>query len=109
MAASAKYAKSTWVSLTLVLGPGMTVTWLISSLLVWGLAANASLLQALVVGACVTPTDPVLAQTIVKGTFADKHVPDSLAQLIAAESGANDGLGFAFIFSGCIFFDHLKA
>lgn len=46
---------------------------------------------ALAVGSCVTPTDPVLSNGIVKGKFADKNIPDALQKIIIAESGANDG------------------
>ena len=74
--------------------------WLLSALLVWALAVNTSFLNALIVASCITPTDPVLANTIIKGRFADKYVPSKLANLIAAESGANDGLGFPFLYLG---------
>ncbi|KAI5309523.1 hypothetical protein KEM55_003062, partial [Ascosphaera atra] len=50
------------------------------------------------IAACVTPTDPVLSGAIVKGKYADEHVPKDLQQLIVAESGANDGLGYPFLF-----------
>jgi NhaP-type Na+/H+ or K+/H+ antiporter len=56
------------------------------------------LLHALAIAACVTPTDPVLSNTIVKGKFADDHVPPALQRIIIAESGANDGLGYPFLF-----------
>ena len=49
-------------------------------------------------GACVTPTDPVLSNSIVKGKFADKNIPKDLQKIIIAESGANDGLGYPFLF-----------
>lgn len=49
-------------------------------------------------GACVTPTDPVLSNSIVKGKFADKNIPKELQKIIVAESGANDGLGYPFLF-----------
>ena len=55
-------------------------------------------IEALVVGACVTPTDPVLSNSIVKGKFADKNIPKELQKIIIAESGANDGLGYPFLF-----------
>ena len=76
----------------------MTLMWLSTSLLVWGIARPPSFLQALAVGACVTPTDPVLSAVIVKGKFADKNIPKDLQDLIVAESGANDGLGYPFLF-----------
>ncbi|KAF2084730.1 Na/H antiporter, partial [Saccharata proteae CBS 121410] len=93
-----KYLKTEWRSLSLLLGPGMTVMWVVTSLLVWAMVPNFSFLHALAVGACVTPTDPVLSNSIVKGKFADKNIPKELAKLIIAESGANDGLGYPFLF-----------
>jgi NhaP-type Na+/H+ or K+/H+ antiporter len=59
---------------------------------------HLSFLHSLAVGACVTPTDPVLSNSIVKGKFADKNVPKDLQKIIIAESGANDGLGYPFLF-----------
>ncbi|KAF2146065.1 uncharacterized protein K452DRAFT_355534 [Aplosporella prunicola CBS 121167] len=93
-----KYLQKEWKSLSLLLGPGMTVMWLVTSLLVWAFVPHMSFLYALAVGACVTPTDPVLSNSIVKGKFADKNIPKELAKLIIAESGANDGLGYPFLF-----------
>ena len=93
-----KYLFREWRSLALLLGPGMTAMWLSSSLLVWGLVPNLSFLHALAIGACVTPTDPVLSNSIVKGKFADKNIPKDLQKIIIAESGANDGLGYPFLF-----------
>lgn len=72
--------------------------WLSSSLLTWALVPNLPFLHALAIGACVTPTDPVLSNSIVKGKFADKNIPKSLQKIIIAESGANDGLGYPFLF-----------
>ena len=85
-------------SLLMLLGPGLTVMWISSSLLVWALVPNFSFLHALAVGACVTPTDPILSNSIVKGKFADKNIPKGLQNIIIAESGANDGLGYPFLF-----------
>ena len=93
-----KYIQVEWKSLSLLLGPGMTIMWVATSLLVWAMVPNLSFLHALAVGACVTPTDPVLSNSIVKGKFADKNVPKDLQRIIIAESGANDGLGYPFLF-----------
>lgn len=93
-----KYLKTEWKSLAYLLGPVMTVMWLVTSLLVFALVPHISFLQALAVGACVTPTDPVLSNSIVKGKFADKNIPKELQKIIVAESGANDGLGYPFLF-----------
>ncbi len=93
-----KYLQREWKSLALLLGPGMVGMWVCSSLLVWALVPNLSFLHSLAVGACVTPTDPVLSNSIFKGKFADKNVPKDLQKIIIAESGANDGLGYPFLF-----------
>jgi NhaP-type Na+/H+ or K+/H+ antiporter len=79
-------------------GPGMCVMWIVTSLLVWALVPDINFLFALAVGACVTPTDPVLSNSIVKGKFADTNIPRELQRIIIAESGANDGLGYPFLF-----------
>lgn len=93
-----KYLKTEWKSLSLLLGPGMCAMWMTSSLLVWAMVPDLPFLHALAVGACVTPTDPVLSSSIVKGKFADKNIPKELQKIIIAESGANDGLGYPFLF-----------
>ena len=93
-----RYLYTEWKSLALLLGPGMTLMWLSASLLIWAMVPHLSFLHALAVGACVTPTDPVLSNSIVKGKFADKNVPKPLQKIIIAESGANDGLGYPFLF-----------
>lgn len=76
----------------------MTLMWLSGSLLVWAMVPHLPFLHALAIGACVTPTDPVLSNSIVKGKFADKNIPKALQKIIVAESGANDGLGYPFLF-----------
>lgn len=93
-----RYLLREWKPLALLLGPVMTSMWLVSSLLIWGLVPNLPFLHALAVGACVTPTDPVLSNSIVKGRFADTNIPKDLQKIIVAESGANDGLGYPFLF-----------
>lgn len=93
-----KYLKKEWKSVLLLVGPGMTAMWIATSLLVWAFARTPSFLHALAIGACVTPTDPVLSAVIVKGKFADHNIPKNLQHLIIAESGTNDGLGYPFLF-----------
>jgi len=102
-----KYLKKEWKSLALLLGPGMTVMWISTSLLVFAFVPHISFLQALAVGACVTPTDPVLSNSIVKGKFADKNIPKELQKIIVAESGANDGLGYPFLFLPLYLIQHI--
>ena len=54
-------------------------------------------LTSLVIGSCVTCTDPILSQAVAKGPFSDKFVPRHLREIISAEAGANDGFGFPFL------------
>lgn len=93
-----RYLRTEWRSLAWLLVPGMIGMWLATSLLVWALVPNMEFVYALAVAACVTPTDPILSNTIVKGKFADKNIPKELQKIIIAESGANDGLGYPFLF-----------
>ncbi|KAF7130931.1 hypothetical protein CNMCM5793_003866 [Aspergillus hiratsukae] len=95
-----RYLQIEWKSLSLLLGPGMAAMWMCSSLMIWAMIPNFQFLHALIVAACITPTDPVLSNSIVKGKFADKNVPRPLQRIIVAESGANDGLGYPFLFFG---------
>ena len=93
-----KYLRTEWKSLSYLLGPGMCAMWISTSLLVWALVPNFQFHFALAVAACVTPTDPILSNGIVKGKFADKNIPRDLQKIIIAESGSNDGLGYPFLF-----------
>jgi sodium/hydrogen antiporter len=93
-----RYLKTEYKSLALLLGPGMIGMWACSSVIVWLLVPDLPFVHALAIAACVTPTDPVLSSSIVKGKLADEKVPKDLQQLIVAESGANDGLGYPFLY-----------
>ncbi|EKD16249.1 Na(+)/H(+) antiporter 2 [Drepanopeziza brunnea f. sp. 'multigermtubi' MB_m1] len=85
-------------SVTVQLLTPSVAQWLAGSLLVWAMVPHLPFVHALAVAACVTPTDPVLSNSIVKGKFADKNIPKDLQKIIIAESGANDGLGYPFLF-----------
>jgi len=93
-----RYLQKEWRSLAVLLGPAMTSMWAISGLIMWAVVPGLPFLHALAVAACITPTDPILSNTIVKGKFADRNVPKPLQNIIIAESGANDGLGYPFLF-----------
>ncbi|CAM1510214.1 Fc.00g005490.m01.CDS01 [Cosmosporella sp. VM-42] len=92
------YMEKHWRSVVFLLVPVMTFGWLIVSLFVWWMIPPLDWLESLVVAACVTATDPVLASSVVgKGKFA-KRVPKHLRDLLSAESGCNDGMAFPFIY-----------
>ncbi|KAL1882754.1 hypothetical protein VTK73DRAFT_879 [Phialemonium thermophilum] len=104
------YMERHWKSVVFLLVPVMTFGWLITSLFVWWMVPPLTWLESLVVAACVTATDPVLASSVVgKGKFA-KRVPKHLRDLLSAESGCNDGMAFPFIYlSLYLIQDHLSA
>ncbi|GAK63780.1 uncharacterized protein PAN0_003d1988 [Moesziomyces antarcticus] len=85
-------------SLIILLFGIMTTAWFATALLIWGLIPNLTFLESLCIAAAVTPTDPVLANSITTGRYAEKHVPANVRNIIVAESGANDGLGFPFLY-----------
>ncbi|WAR60080.1 hypothetical protein PtB15_9B17 [Puccinia triticina] len=88
-----------WRSLAVLLGPAMLFGWIVSGALIYALVPALTFLQALVIAAAVTPTDPVLAASVVgKGKYAQKHVPAHLRHLLQAESGCNDGAAFPFLY-----------
>lgn len=92
-----KYMLKHWLSVVMLLLPVMTAGWLIIGLFVWILIPGLNFSASLLVSACVTATDPILAQSVVSGKFAQR-VPGHLRNLLSAESGCNDGMAFPFIF-----------
>lgn len=89
-------------AITLAAMAGM---WAIASASLWGLF-GLPLLTALLLGAVVTPTDPVVASSIVTGPFAERRIPARLRNLLSLESGTNDGLAFAFVFLPLLLIEH---
>ncbi len=52
---------------------------------------------AVLLGAILTPTDPVVASTLVTGPLAERCLPRWLRRSLQIESGANDGLAIVFV------------
>ncbi|PRC43171.1 sodium:proton exchanger, partial [Mycobacterium sp. ITM-2017-0098] len=48
-------------------------------------------------GAAISPTDPVLASSVVTGTAAERDLPARDRQLLSIESGSNDGLALPLV------------
>ena len=63
------YLRKEWRSLLILVGPVMTIAWFVCGGLIYGLIPGLTFLESLVIGSCVTPTDPVLANSICKGTY----------------------------------------
>lgn len=84
-------------SLIILLGLGMPMMFLISGLIVhWTL--GLPFLIALLVGAAICPTDPVVASSIVTGGLARQHLPEAFRYGLSTESAANDGLAYPLVF-----------
>ncbi|ELZ05465.1 cation:proton antiporter domain-containing protein [Natrialba asiatica] len=100
-----RYFRANVRPMAVVLLPGMIVMWLVSGILVY-LFLNVPLWTALLIGAIVTPTDPVLAGTIVTGSVAEQDIPASIRNFLSGEAGANDGLAYPIVFLPLLVLQH---
>lgn len=99
MAAALRYPATSLLGLLrptlLLLAVVMPLTALTTGLL--SLATGIPIALALLVGACLAPTDPVLAAAVVSGEPAQRVLPHRVRSLLSLESGANDGLGIVLV------------
>lgn len=84
-------------SLFVLLFPASLISAFIVFCLVYAFTSYDAITSWAIASAC-TPTDPVLSSSIMKGEFANTHVPEKIRLLLAAESGLNDGVGIFFIY-----------
>ena len=96
------YASRHWKSVAMLLGPVMTFGWLVCGLFCW-LIFGVDARTALIISACLTPTDPVLAASILSNTQFSERVPKRIRHMLSAESGCNDGVSFPFLYIGLFF------
>ena len=89
------YWRRNWRWIAGIIGAGMAVMWLTAAGLL--LAVGLPLTLALLVGAMLTPTDPITTTPVVTGANAEKYVPERVRFNLSGESGVNDGLGFLFV------------
>ena len=73
----------------------MPAMWVLTSLTVWPLMPTWE--EAMLLGAILTPTDPVVAGSLLTGPFAKEHVPEKIRHLLTAEAALNDGLAQPFV------------
>lgn len=94
-----KYVFKHSLSILLLLSFAMIIGWLVFAAFVYLIFPDYSYAWGLLISACVTATDPVLAQAIIgKSKFAAERVPTHLKQLLTAESACNDGLAVPFVY-----------
>ncbi|WP_461023231.1 cation:proton antiporter domain-containing protein [Thalassiella azotivora] len=80
----------------LLLLVAMPVMALVTSVLA-AVVLGFGLAAAVLVGAALAPTDPVLAASTVTGGPAEATLPDADRQVLSLESGANDGLALPLV------------
>jgi sodium/hydrogen antiporter len=90
------YSSRNWRLLLVLLGIVMPLMWVVGGLLVY-LIVGVPFWVAVMIGAIVTPTDPVVASSIVAGGVAERNLPARLRHAISSESGFNDGLALPFV------------
>lgn len=85
-----------WALAWRLLGLAMPLTILLITVLGWSLL-GLSLASALLLGATLAPTDPVLASDVQVGPPGDR-AEDEVRFALTAEAGLNDGLSFPFVY-----------
>ena len=88
--------RETWTRGTALLTVAMAGMWMMTSLGAW-LLLDVEAWVALLIGAILTPTDPVVASSLVTGRMAERNLPRRLRRTLQLESGANDGLALVFV------------
>lgn len=93
------YLQRKWRALLVLLGPVMIFGWLICAMLVT-LIFGTDFQTGLTIAACLTPTDPVLAASVLSNSQFSTRVPKRIRDYLSAESGCNDGMSFPFLYLG---------
>jgi sodium/hydrogen antiporter len=91
--------------LAVLLTLGLLGSWLVSSALA-GVVLGLPLWTALLIGSVVTPTDPVVASSIVTGPFSQEKLPLRVRDGLSYESGANDGLAYLIVMLPLLIMSH---
>ncbi len=98
-----KFFRSNPGSQSLIIAGGMLLMWVSTGVVLY-VILDRPFAECLLIGAVVSPTDPVVAATIITGKTAEKYLPASIRNTLSFESGANDGLAFPIVaFSIMIF------
>ena len=96
------YFSRHWNSVAMMLGPIMIFSWLVTAGFVYAVL-QTKFTTALIISACLAPTDPVLAASVLAESAFSRRVPRRLKHLLSAESGCNDGASFPFLYIGILF------
>lgn len=88
-----------WRPVVALLGIGMPVMWLVTAAGAY-LLLSVPLWMALLIGAILTPTDPVVASTLVTGQMANGNLTPGVRRSLQLESASNDGLALPLVLIG---------
>ena len=92
-----RWLRTKYRSLLMMLGPVMLFSYLSTAVIVY-FVLRTTFETAFIISACLAPTDPVLAASVLGNSRFSQRVPQRIKDLIAAESGGNDGVSFPFLF-----------
>ncbi|WP_373058384.1 cation:proton antiporter [Zunongwangia sp. H14] len=90
------FRKHLW-SQSVIICLGMIFMCLLSTCVFYVLLDGFSFTQCLLFGAIITPTDPVIAATLITGEKAKKYLPSMVRRTLSFEAGANDGLAYPIV------------
>ncbi|KAL8928213.1 MAG: hypothetical protein Q9208_001923 [Pyrenodesmia sp. 3 TL-2023] len=97
------YFSRHWRSVAMMLVPVMTFSWLVTAGFVYAVIGT-TWATALIISACLAPTDPVLAAAVLQESRFSARVPRRLRHMLSAESGCNDGTSFPFLYAGLLIY-----
>lgn len=95
-----RYLPKHFPSILMMLGPVMTFGWAICACFMKLLLPGITWPIALLISACLTPTDPVLAASVLSNSQFSARIPARIKHLLSCESGCNDGSSFPFLYIG---------
>ncbi|KAL3425419.1 Na+/H+ antiporter [Phlyctema vagabunda] len=102
------YFNRHWKSVLYFLGPIMTFSFAVAAAFAYFIF-QTTLPTAMIIGACLSPTDPVLAASVLSKSRFSQRVPRRLKYLLSAESACNDGVSFPFLYIGLAIFTTTSA
>lgn len=83
---SSRFLRRQYRSILPLYLPSMLVSWCICTLLLrLFFETQIGWLGAAIISAAITPTDPILSTVVIKGKFAEDHVPFHLRSILSAE------------------------
>jgi NhaP-type Na+/H+ or K+/H+ antiporter len=94
------YLPKHFSSVLMLLGPVMAFGWAVCACFIKALIPGTTWPSALLMAACLTPTDPVLAASVLSGSQFSTRLPTRIKHLLSCESGCNDGSSFPFLYIG---------